>query len=394
MSHAKLSPSSAHRWMNCPGSAALCVDVPRVDTIYTKEGTFAHHWAAQCLLDDKDAKEVIGRTIALPEGGITEGEFTVTEEMAEHIQVYLDAVRGDLMLDGGELLVETKARVSENVYGTADAIIVARHVVHVYDLKFGSGKLVSADANEQLMIYGLGAVKDMPLPPETPVRLHIVQPRCEFADMPWRTSETTIGWLRTMWAERVAKAEYKAMEPNASLNPGDWCGFCPAKVFCPSLRKQALTAAQSIFKNLDLVEAPVKPPSPANLTPQQIAVALAGEDLVTAWFKGVNEMAVSLAKQGKLPGYKMVAKVGLRKWVDDAQAADALRLARIDPMAEPKIVSPAQAEKLLAKTALGKKGGERLVEKLAHKPVTGETLVPDSDPRPALGAGHPFTPLD
>lgn len=188
--------------------------------------------------------------------------------------------------------------------------------------------------------------------------------------------------------------EVRDTKPGEGLKPGEHCGFCPAKHFCPELRKQALTTAQSVFQNLDLVDAPVKPPSPANLTPQQIAVALAGEEIVTQWFKGVTEMATALAKKGELPGWKMVAKVGLRKWNNEDEAVEVLKQARVNPYAEPKIITPAAAEKLLAKTALGKKGGEALVEKLAHKPVTGETLAPVSDPRPAITAGNPFTPIE
>lgn len=384
MSHAELSPSSAHRWIACPGSVALSRGVERTDTAYSREGTFAHGVAAQCLLDGTDAASKIGQT----------GDgFLVDTEMAEHIQVYLDAVRSTLAIEGGELDVETKVVVSPNIWGTKDAGIRVPHAVHVFDFKYGAGVFVSAADNEQMQTYALGDVLPENLRPDTPVFMHIVQPRCN-ADRPWRTSQTTVKWLMDVWKPTLENAEKAALAPNAPLHPGEHCGFCPAKHFCPELRKQALTTAQSVFKNLDLVDAPVKPPSPANLTPQQIAVALAGEELVTAWFKGVTEMATALAKKGELPGYKLVAKVGLRKWTNEAEAVEVLKQARINPFAEPKVITPAAAEKLLAKTALGKKGGEALVEKLAHKPITGETLAPVSDPRPAITAGNPFTPIE
>lgn len=323
-------------------------------------------------------------------------EFIVDTEMAEHIQVYLDAVRSTHAIEGGRLLVEQKVAVNDAIYGTADALIVADHAIHVFDFKYGAGVFVSVRDNEQLKTYGLGCLVPLgKIEGKTPVHLHVVQPRCS-GDQPWRHWTTSaLELLGTWWSElKDAQDRVRLTKHGEGLNPGEHCGFCPAKHFCPELRNRALTTAQSVFQNLDLVDAPVKPPSPANLTPQQIAVALAGEELVTAWFKGVTEMATALAKKGELPGYKLVAKVGLRKWNNEAEAVEVLKQARINPFAEPKIVTPAAAEKLLAKTALGKKGGEALVEKLAHKPITGETLAPVSDPRPAITAGNPFTPIE
>ena len=41
--HAKLSPSAASRWLNCPGSVALCATLPTPpSTYYADEGTAAH----------------------------------------------------------------------------------------------------------------------------------------------------------------------------------------------------------------------------------------------------------------------------------------------------------------------------------------------------------------
>ena len=40
--HALLSPSSAHRWLNCPPSAKLCASVKDVSSTYAQQGTDAH----------------------------------------------------------------------------------------------------------------------------------------------------------------------------------------------------------------------------------------------------------------------------------------------------------------------------------------------------------------
>lgn len=156
-----------------------------------------------------------------------------------------------------------------------------------------------------------------------------------------------------------------------------------------------METARSVFTDLTLVTAPVKPPSPANLTPEQIATVLKGTELVEAWLKGVNEMAYDMLRRGEsVPGFKLVEKRGNRKWTDPAQAEMTLAAnGLVEPYAPRELLSPAQAEKALSKVA-GKAKAEKLVETLAHKPVTGATIVPAADPRPALLTGASvFTPV-
>jgi len=40
--HAKLAPSAAHRWLNCPGSIRLTADIPETTSKYAEEGIAAH----------------------------------------------------------------------------------------------------------------------------------------------------------------------------------------------------------------------------------------------------------------------------------------------------------------------------------------------------------------
>lgn len=63
MAHALLSPSSAVRWMTCPGSVALTKDMPDTSSKFADEGTLAHALAERALRDGKDAKEYIGWTL-------------------------------------------------------------------------------------------------------------------------------------------------------------------------------------------------------------------------------------------------------------------------------------------------------------------------------------------
>lgn len=56
-SHAKLSPSSAHRWMNCTGSIILEKNIADTTSEHADEGTAAHFLASECLEQGKDATD-------------------------------------------------------------------------------------------------------------------------------------------------------------------------------------------------------------------------------------------------------------------------------------------------------------------------------------------------
>jgi Protein of unknown function (DUF2800) len=72
MAHAELSPSSAERWMTCPGSVAACRDIPDTSSTHADEGTAAHHIAAACLESGEDAKAWIGKTLRVNDNGKVE----------------------------------------------------------------------------------------------------------------------------------------------------------------------------------------------------------------------------------------------------------------------------------------------------------------------------------
>ena len=391
--HATLAPSAASRWIACPGSVRLSRTIPNVETDYAAEGTFAHHIAAECLRESLDAANLIG---------YRHGGYECDAEMAGYVQEYLDVVRGLCDdepseagtfyesagddLDEPKVFAERRVRLSPTIWGTADAIVwlPETKTLHVLDFKYGAGVFVPVEGNVQLGIYAAAAVSQMAdtWGSAQTVVTHIVQPRHHRGGhhqtaIPIETLET--------WVDNVVLPAADATEaPDASFAAGDHCRFCDAKAVCPELKRSALATTRDLFDDETLTPAKTPPP-PSLLTPVEISNALAAFPVVEQWIKAVRETAYGIATAGgSIPGHKVVQKTGRRKWRDDAEAEFVLDLFDVSPFTDPKLVSPAVAEKRLPRDS------RAIMQMLAIKPSTGTVLVPDSDARPAHNAADVF----
>ena len=137
MSHAKLSPSSAFRWLNCPGSIRLSAGIEDTSSPAAEEGTRAHE-LAEAMLGGKKGK-------------------ADSDEMLAYVQQYVDYVRE--IAGDSKIYIEQRVDLTEyvpNGYGTADVITITGDTLHVIDLKYGLSRVFPKD-NPQLYLYALGA---------------------------------------------------------------------------------------------------------------------------------------------------------------------------------------------------------------------------------------------
>lgn len=374
--HSRIGASTCERWWNCPGSVALVATIPpQPSSPYAKEGTNAHLLAEWCLRNEAEAINTVGNTIIT-----NDGEFQVTDEMAEAVQMYLDTIRFDMETYGlkiKDIKIEHRfhlVHIDKDAYGTNDCNLpVFLDKVVVYDYKHGQGVAVDAEENKQLMYYALGAAE---LGDYTTIEVVIVQPRAIHRDGPIRRWTLTIEDLRSFGNElRVKIAETRT--DNALLNAGPWCKktFCPAMAVCPAIKGSVSKAAGLAFGDV------IKPilPAPDTLKPQELTRILQGMPLIEAWLTSVWAYAEQKANNGEtIPGFKVVkGREGNRKWSDEGRVCGALEEFG-DAIYDIKLKSPSAMEKVLGKDKV--KIVNQYVIRTDGKPI----LVPEDDPREAV----------
>lgn len=368
--HAVLSASSSHRWLNCPASIKLEATMPEPpESAAAVEGTAAHELAEYKVR--RKFKMKVGKR---PKSDLETAEMDdMTSDYADYIYNQLERLGGlEKVVARAEVRVDY-SKYAPGGFGTADCVLIGEEELHIIDLKFGKGVLVSAQDNPQLKLYALGVLDMLDYPDNLKtVTCHIFQPRREHYDTWTTTVEDLIKfgeWVRPIADEALAGSEKQCT--------GEWCTFCKAQAKC---RAHALTM-------LDIVEKS-ETSSPSELSDEEIDELLPKLDEVQKWARSVLAYAQEQALAGKKWNtFKLVQTRSNRKYTDEAKVAEALEAAGVKDFYKKSLLSLSDMEKLL-----GKKDFKTILTDtgLVYKPEGGITLVSRADRREEINIDFGF----
>ena len=351
--------STAKRVMACPGSVKLVQQMPpKPSSKYADEGTLLHNVIAEILTTDRTPESYLGTVYE----GITLDQDLIDAKLRPALDALNEIDPNKEMEYAVEQVVGFDTALP-GVFGSADLIGRLGNRAIVLDWKFGSGVAVDVEENAQAMFYAAAAMR-------TPATMWafqgVTEIECIIVQPPsvkrWVTYPSRIA----SFERELVLAVRGAMLSDAPLSSGDHCRWCAAKPVCPVMTGAVDRALKNKLHAIDAA---------------QIGVYLKQAELLEAWISGVNELAYQMLDEGlSVPGYKLVPKRSTRKWIDDDKALAALERLGLttEELVETTVVSPAKAEKLLKKQKIA------LPADLVVSISTGNTLVTEDDPRPAV----------
>jgi hypothetical protein len=381
--HAILSWSGAHIWLKCAPSARFQEQIPEENSIYSEEGTLAHDLGALILdyyigtfagREDDFTNEYNAKYLEVYNWYINnypqEDPKGLSDAMCEHAQGYALFV----FSIGGKILVEETldlSRFAPLSWGTGDGLNFFPVVIYVNDFKYGAGKRVYADENDQLMGYALGAylrAVEMGYDPHTVV-MNIIQPRMSSEPSSAQISVTDL----LEWAAVVVAPMAKlAIAGQGAFVPGETqCQFCKARTVCAAFYGKFGEA-------WNLQDGRV-------ITAEQRAFVLTYGDALINYIKAMKGDAIKRLKAREvIPGFKLIGTLGDRRFTDEIAVATVLTDMgyTIDQVFKPsQIKGITELEALLKKKAFNEVLGPYII-----RPEGNPKLVSEDHKSPAIGA--------
>ena len=367
--HAKLSPSAAHRWLHCTAAPSLEAGIPDPGSPYAAEGTLAHSIAElklrKALIEPMGPKKFAGKLKKLQE------DPAYDPEMLTHADAYVDYIKSLVHRFESKPYVAAETRldltsVAPGCFGTADCLVIGNGELHVVDFKYGKGLQVEAVENPQLRLYGIGAVLANSLFYDIKtVHLHIFQPRLDHVSTETVPREQLLDW----GVFQVAPKAKEAYDGPGEHHAGDWCQFCRAKGQCRAQAKQLLDTIR-----------PYRDNDPLLLSNHDYAELLPQLTPLKSWIAQIEDAALHRLLTGEdIAGYKLVEGRSVRTFSDQDAAFDAIVAAGYDRdlLYERKPLTLSGTEKLIGKTKFAEIAGPYI-----QKPAGAPTVVPISDKRP------------
>jgi len=228
--HSPWGPSSAERWMNCPGSKG------GGQTKYAAEGTAAHS-LSEWVRQGKPLKDFKGKILE-----VGRHQFTVGKPLMDSVQTFVD----DVSKIPGIPVVEDRVHYEDLVpggVGTLDDARLQDDLCVITDFKHGKGVVVPAEENPQLKLYALGlyfkygwAIRF------SRFVLRICQPRVRHF-VHW---ETTLGRL-LQWGYDEVRTRHAIALISTERKAGPWCKFCGFKNECSERARYKLSHETDTF---------------------------------------------------------------------------------------------------------------------------------------------------
>ena len=363
--HAILSASGAHRWMNCTPSARLELEFDDNSGQAAAEGTASH------ALSEHKLRKALKIKSKRPVSPFDSDEMeNYTDEYVEFVLELTEQAKQTC--NDPLVLIEQRLNFSKYVpdgFGTGDCVIIADGTLHIIDFKYGQGVLVTADDNPQMKLYALGALEIFDGIYDTDsVSMTIYQPRRENVSTSTVSKESLY-----QWAEEVLKPKAElAFAGDGNYCPGEWCQFCRAAVKCRARAEAKMKLAAFEFA------------LPPLLSDEDIAEILSSVGDLTSWANEIMAYATDAAvNHGKeWPGFKVVTGRSNRKYTDEKAVAEAAKNAGYNDIYRQSLITITQMEKLMGKTKF-----KEVLGGLVKKPPGKPTLVPVSDKRPEVHTG-------
>lgn len=367
--HAFLAPSSAGRWVECPGSASMEARYPETEADPAAADGTAAHWVVERLLRDLP----VALNDLAPNGVPIDADMLEAGHMVyEDVTAVLGANwRKHVVLERRVNMPRIHPSANwgtPDVRGWAPDPETGRWALHVWDFKYGH-KLVEVYENWQLIDYVSGCLTEANIDgltdQVTDVTMHVIQPRAYHKNGPIRRWKVKAALLRAYF-NRLEGAATEATKLNPPCRPSPpACENCRARHACEALQRAAYRAA-------DMAQAATPldmPPDALGLELRQLKRAKA---LLEARESGLEAQAAALIRSGTaVAWFAMESSPGRRVWTRPPAEIIALgQMFGADLAAPVDVITPTQALKRAPVL-------ESLLPVYSSRPVGAAKLVPD-----------------
>jgi hypothetical protein len=379
--HAIISPSFLHIGLHCSMAVGLKEKLPpREPNEAAKKGNRIHEGAATILRNSLQQRvdgvdKYYDLQIEADEKEIAEAFVLVVWE-----KIFGKSITGKAWGIEEKLIYSTKL----SLWGTTDLWVIstderAKRYGFIADLKTGHIP-VEADDNPQLLAYCVflrkmvrDAGKDLDY-----CRAAIFQPFSQGEK--WKETKFTDKQL-DRFEQKLLKLAETVFSGTAKYKVGNHCQYCPVQLDCDLYKK---TLDQKTSLKLLQPEAIVFPDIEKLPDGVLVNLILHEKKLATLIKHAKTRVRERIAEGETIPGIKAVEGQARRK-MDDTKTTDieeALKVYNVSPYV-PKLRGIGELETEL-KAYIKPKAAKELIDKFTTRGPNPISLVPESDPRPAV----------